>query len=147
MKKQFESYYSAKWPWIWLFLSILSCVGIALFAFLWLETISVSFIVILSLCAIAFAFMFFKTKKQTGIALEIIDDTLILHKKETISVPIKDILKIDIHDADGSFDITIKTSSKKYSMHCFIKEQRKKKEMFIDYIKSKNINFNTYDLL
>ena len=91
--------------------------------------------------------MFVKTKRETGVAVEIIDDILILHKKEIIAIPVKDIQRIDVHNADGSFDILVKTASQKYSMHCFIKEQRQKKVLFIDYLKNKNIKLKTYDLL
>lgn len=91
--------------------------------------------------------MFVKTKSQTGIAVEIVDDILILHKKEIVSIPVKDIQRIDVHDADGSFDIIVKTASKKYSMHCFIREQRQKKVLFIDYLKNNNVKVETYDLL
>lgn len=90
--------------------------------------------------------MFVKTKSQTGIAVEIIDDILILHKKEIISITVKDIQRIDVHDADGSLDILVKTADKKYSMHCFIKEQRQKKALFIDYLKNNNVKLKTYDL-
>ena len=54
----------------------------------------------LSVCAIAFLIMFVKTKSQTGIAVEIVDDILILHKKEIVSIPVKDIQRIDVHDVD-----------------------------------------------
>lgn len=147
MQKQFEAYYSEYWAWFWMFLSMVFCVQIAVFSFWWMGTVSLIFIIVSSICAIIFLLMFVKTKSQTGIAVEIIDNILIFHKKETISIPIKDIQRIDIHDADGSFDITVKTTSKRYSMHCFIKEQRKKKAMLIDYLKSNNIKLKTYDLL
>ena len=80
-------------------------------------------------------------------AVEIIDDILILHKKEIVSIPVKDIQRIDVHNADGSFDILVKTATQKYSMHCFVKEQRQKKVLFIDYLKNKNIKLKTYDSL
>ncbi|MDO4743476.1 MAG: hypothetical protein Q4B04_05530 [bacterium] len=147
MKKQYEAYYSEYWAWFWLFLSIVFCVIITVFSVWYLETISLTFIIVSSICVIIFFLMFVKTKRETGIAVEIIDDILILHKKETISIPIKDIQRIDVHNADGSFDILVKTANKKYSMHCFIKEQRQKKTLFIDYLKNNNIKVKTYDLL
>ncbi len=147
MKKQFEAYYSEYWAWFCLLLSIIFCVIIAAFSIWWIDSISLIFIIVSSICAITFLIMFVKTKSQTGIAVEIIDDILILHKKETASIPIKDIQRIDVHNADGSFDILVKTASKKYSMHCFIKEQRQKKALFIDYLKNNNIKLKTYDLL
>ena len=146
MKKQFEAYYSEYWAWFWFLLSIIFCVIIAIFSIWWIESISLIFIIVSSVCAVIFLLMFIKTKIQTGIAVEIIDDILILHKKETISIPIQDIQRIDVHDADGSFDILVKTADKKYSMHCFIKEQRQKKALFIDYLKNNNVKLKTYDL-
>lgn len=146
MKKRFEAYYSPRWAWFWLFLSIVFCVNIAAFSIWWLKTISLGFIIVSSICAIAFFLMFVKTKRETGIAVEIIDNILILHKKEIISIPIKDIQRIDVHNGNGSFDIIVKTPDKRYSMHCFIKEQRQKKTLFIDYLKSNNIKLKTYDL-
>ena len=147
MKKQFEAYYSEHWAWFWLFLCVGFFVLIAVFSIWWIETVSLIFILALSVCAVIFLLMFVKTKSQTGIAVEIIDNILILHKKEIVSIPIKDIQRIDVHNAYGSFDILVKTTSKKYSMHCFIKEQRQKKAQFIDYIKNNNIKLKTYDLL
>ena len=146
MQKQFEAYYSEKWAWLWLLLSIVFCIGIALESFLWQGTVSLICMIALSVCILVFMFMFVKTKNQTGIAVEIVDNILILHKKETISIPLIDIQRIDVHDGDGSFDIVVKTETKKYSMHCFIKEQRKKKETFIAYLKSKNVKVATFDL-
>ena len=147
MRKQFEAYYSEYWAWFWLFLSIIFCINITIFSVWWLGTISLTFIIVSSICAIVFFLMFVKTKSETGVAVEIIDDILILHKKEIISIPIEEVQRIDIHNADGSFDILVKTANNKYSMHCFIKEQRQKKTLFIDYLKSKNIKLKTYDLL
>lgn len=147
MNKQFEAYYSPSWAWFWLILAIIFSMGIALFSILWLDYISITFITAFSVCVLAFLLMFIKTKKQTGIAVEIIDDILILHKKETISIPLKEIKKINIHDADGSFDITIKSAENKVSLHCFIQNQRQKKRLLIDLLKSKDVNVLTYDLL
>lgn len=146
MKKQFEAYYSEHWAWFWFLLSIIFCVIIAFLSIWWIESISLGFILVSSVCTITFFIMFVKTKSQTGIAVEIIDDILILHKKKIISIPVKDIQRIDVHDADGSFDILVKTADKKYSMHCFIKEQRQKKALFIDYLKNNNVKLKTYDL-
>ena len=86
MKKQFEAYYSEYWAWFWFLLSIIFCVIIAIFSIWWIESISLIFIIVSSVCAVIFLLMFIKTKSQTGIAVEIIDDILILHKKEIISI-------------------------------------------------------------
>ena len=79
-------------------------------------------------------------------AVEITNNKLILYKKHPIDIPIEDVLRISIHDGNGSFDILVKTSSQKYSMHCFIKEQRKKKDEFITLLKDKVVKVVTFDL-
>lgn len=145
MKKQFEAYYSEYWAWFWLSLCIVFLLQIVIFSIWWNEAVSLIFILLSSVCTITFFIIFVKTKNQTGIAVEIIDDVLILHKNKIISIPVKDIQRIDVHNADGSFDILVKTSTQKHSMHCFIKEQRQKKILFIDYLKNKNIKLKTYD--
>ena len=89
--------------------------------------------------------MFVVTIRKDGIAVQVADDKLILYKKELIEIPICDITKISIHDGDGSFDISIKARTRKYSMHCFIKEQRKKKNELISLLKDKGILVNTFD--
>ena len=81
MDRQYEAYYSPSWAWFWLILAIFFAVGVALFSVLWLGPISLIFIIAFSVCILAFLFMYAKTRKQSGIAVEIIDDILILHKK------------------------------------------------------------------
>ena len=147
MNKQFEAYYSKSWPYLWLALSIIFAALIVVFSILSLETISLLFIFISSICVPLFIYMFIKTKKQKGIATEIIDDVLILHKEETVSIPLKEITRIDINDGDGSFDIIVKTEEIIVSQHCFIQNQRQKKSALIDLLKNKKINVSTYDLL
>ena len=92
------------------------------------------------------AYVFVITIRKDGVAVQITNNKLILYKKHLIEIPIKNILTISIHDGDGSFDILVKTSSQKYSMHCFIKEQRKKKDELIVLLKNKGIKVYTFDI-
>ncbi len=147
MNKQFEAYYSPGWAWIWLIPIVIFSTAIILSLIFWSGYLSIILISPFSICILLFFLMFIKTKKQTGIAVEVADDILILHKKETISIPLKEIEKINIHDGDGSFDISIKSTIKRVSLHCFIKNQREKKSMFIDLLKNKGVNVSTFDLL
>ena len=41
--------------------------------------------------------------------------------------------------------MTVKTKDEKHSMHCFIKEQRKKKAQLIALLKNEGINLITID--
>ena len=75
------------------------------------------------------------------------DDVLILYKKEIVSIPLNEIQRIDIHDGYGSFDLIVKTAGKRIQFHRFVKDQMKKKQQLIRYLKDKNINVQTYDLL
>lgn len=147
MKKQYEAYYSPKWAWLWLVLAILFAIGIGLCAFFWNDEISLVFIILFSVLCLVFLYMCIKTKREKGVAIEIIDDILILHKKEIVSIPLNKIFKINIHNATGSFDIIVETFDKKVSLHCFVKDEREKKRELIDFLKSKNIKFSTYDLM
>ena len=147
MNKQYEAYYSPSWAWLWLIAAILFAMGIALCSILWSGFGSILVIIAFSVCVLVSFLMFLKTKNQKGIAVEIADDILILHKKETLSIPLKEIKGIHIHDGDGSFDILVKTIEKKVSLHCFIQDQRQKKRILIDLLKKKGVHVSTYDLL
>ena len=92
------------------------------------------------------AYVFVITIRKDGVAFQIADNKLILYKKHIIEIPIKNILTVSIHDGDGSFDILVKTPTKKFSMHCFIKEQRKKKDELISLLKGKGTKVDTFDL-
>ena len=145
MKKEYEAYYSRAYAWIFIFLILLSICGIIIFSIFWQPDLSLRFIIILSVACLLLAVCFFGTIRKDGVAVQVIDNQLILYKKEFIRIPIEDIITISIHDGDGSFDISLKTHTKRYSMHCFIKEQRKKKDEFISLLKSKGIKVITFD--
>ena len=146
MKKEFEAYYSKAYAWIFAVLMLLSLFGIVMFSAFWISNVSFIAIVTLSIISLVFAYVFAITIRKDGVAIEITDNKLILYKKHPIEISIKDILKISIHDGDGSFDISIKIPTQKFSMHCFIKEQRKKKDEFITLLKGKGVKVVTFDV-
>ena len=137
MKKEFEAYYSKAYAWIFAVLMLLSLFGILMLSIFWISNVSLIAIVTLSIILVVLAYVFVITIRKDGVAVQITDNKLILYKKHLIEIPIKDILTISIHDGDGSFDVLIQTSSQKYSMHCFIKEQRKKKTELIALLREK----------
>ena len=146
MKKEFEAYYSKAYAWIFAVLMLLSLFGIVMLSIFWISNLSLILIVILSLVSVVLAYVFVITIRKDGVAVQITDSNLILYKKHLIEIPIKNILTVSIHDGDGSFDISIKTQMLKFSMHCFIKEQRKKKDEFITLLKNKGVKVVTFDL-
>ena len=146
MKKEFEAHYSKTYASIFAFLLLLFLFGIIMFSIFWLPDMSLAVIIILSLVSVVWGFMLIITIRKDGIAVQVADNKLILYKKELIEIPICDITKISINTADGSFDISIKTQTRKYSMHCFIKEQRKKKIELINLLKDKGVLVDTFDL-
>ena len=146
MKKEFEAYYSKAYAWIFAVLLLLFISAIVMFSVFWIPNLSLIFIIALSVILLVLAYMFVITIRKDGVAVEITNNKLILYKKHLIEIPIKNILTISIHDGNGSFDILVKTSSQKFSMHCFIKEQRKKKDELIALFKNKGLKVDTFDL-
>ena len=147
MKKEFEAYYSKAYAWIFAVLILLLLFGIVMFSIFWISNVSLIAIVTLSIISVVLAYVFVLTIRKDGVAVEITNNKLILYKKHLIEISIKDILTISIHDGDGSFDISIKTQTQKFSMHCFIKEQRKKKNELIVLLKNKGIKVDTFDII
>ena len=146
MKIEFEAYYSKAYAWIFAVLILLCVFGIVMLSVFWIFNVSLIAIVTLSIISLILSYIFAITIRKDGVAVQITDNKLILYKKHLIEIPIEDILKISIHDGDGSFDVSVKTQTKKYSMHCFIKEQRKKKEEFITLLKNKGVKVVTFDI-
>jgi hypothetical protein len=146
MKKEFEAYYSKAYAWIFAILVLLSLFGIVMFSVFWIPNISLTAIVTLSIISVVLAYVFVITIQKYGVAVQITDNKLFLYKKHLVEIPIEDILKVSLHDGDGSFDISIKTSTQKFSMHCFIKEQRKKKDEFITLLKDKGVKVVTFNV-
>ncbi|MBR2340475.1 MAG: hypothetical protein IKA74_06555 [Clostridia bacterium] len=147
MKKEFEAYYSKAYAWIFAILVVVFLFGIIIFSIFWVPIVSLIFIIISSIISSTFAYVFLIAVRKKGVAIQITNNKLILCKKGLIEIPIDDILKISIYDGDGSFDISIKTQTQKYSMHCFIREQRKKKNELITLLKTKSIRVVTVDLI
>ena len=146
MNNEFEAYYSKAYAYVFVVLILLLLFGIVMFSIFWISNVSLIAIVTLSIISVVLAYVFVLTIRKDGVAVEITNNKLILYKKHLIEIPIKNILTISIHDGDGSFDISVKTSSQKYSMHCFIKEQRKKKDELIVLLKNKGIKVDTFDI-
>ena len=146
MKKEFEAYYSKAYAWIFAILVLLSLFGIVMFSVFWIPNVSLIAIVTLSIISVVLAYVFVITIQKDGVAVQITDNKLFLYKKHLVEIPIEDILKVSLHDGDDSFDISIKTSTQKFSMHCFIKEQRKKKDELIVLLKNKGIKVYTFDI-
>ena len=146
MKKEYEAYYSKAYACIFAVLILLLLFGIVMFSIFWIPNVSLIAILTLIIISAVFAYVFVITIRKDGVAVQIADNKLILYKKHIIEIPIKNILTVSIHDGDGSFDISIKTQMQKFSMHCFIKEQRKKKDEFITLLKNKGVKVVTFDL-
>ena len=116
MKKEFEAYYSKSYAWIFAVLILLFGFGIVMLSVSWIPNVSFIAIVTLSITSLVCAYMFMVTILKNGAAIQITDNKLILYKKHPIEIPIEYILKISIHDGDGSFDILVKTPTKKFNM-------------------------------
>ena len=140
MKKDFEAYHSSAWGIVLLSVAIVLFITGLIFyriedALLFLEFAAFVFFLV-SLFAL----------RNKGLAVEITDNKLILHKKEIVEISIYDIFEVSLHDGYGSFDITVKTAYEKYSMHCFIKNKTAKNKELISLLKSKDIRVSTYDI-
>lgn len=146
MKKEFEAYYSKAYAWIFAISTLLSLFGIVMFSVFWIPNVSLRAIVTLSIISVVVAYVFVITIQKDGVAVQITDNKLFLYKKHLVEIPIEEILKVSLHDGDGSFDISIKTPTQKFSMHCFIKEQRKKKDELITLLKDKGVEVVTFDM-
>ena len=145
MKKEFEAYYSKAYAWIFAVLILLFLFGIVMFSIFWIPDLSLWFIITLSIVSLIFVYMFVITIRKDGVAVQITNDKLILYKKELIEIPIEDILSVSIYDGDGSFDFSVKTPTQKYSMHCFIKQQRKKKTELIVFLRNQGVKVYAYN--
>ena len=143
MKKEFEAYYSKAYAWIFAVLILLFLFAIVMFSVFWIPNVSLIAILTLTIISAVFAYVFVITIRKDGVAVQIADNKLILYKKHIIEIPIRNILTVSIHDGNGSFDISVTTPTQKISMHCFIKEQRKKKDEIVFLLKSKGIRVKT----
>lgn len=145
MQKQFEAHYSKHSAWMFLVMAIIIPTALILSVIFWPDTffwmrilLSLGFVTVMLV-------MFFATIRKDGLALEVTDGKLILHKKTLVEIQLDNIIQVTMNDGNGSFDMTVKTKDEKHSMHCFIKEQRKKKEQLIALLKNEGINLITID--
>ena len=146
MKKEFEAYYSKAFAWIFAVLILVLLFAIVMFSVFWIPNVSLIAILTLTIISAVFAYVFVITIRKDGVAVQIADNKLILYKKHIIEIPIRNILTVTFHVGNGSFDISVKTPTQKISMHCFIKEQRKKKDELIVLLKDKGIKVHTFDI-
>ena len=144
--KEFEAHYAKGYAWIFLILAIALLVGCIFFLTFWTDDAFLIPVILFPIVAAVMIIMFVITIKKDGLAVAVADDRLILYKKEPIVIPLIDILTVSIHDGDGSFDISIKTATERYSMHCFIKQQRQKKNELITLLRGRGITVRTFDL-
>lgn len=145
MKKEFEAYYSRGYAWIFFSFAVMFLIAVVLLSVFWIDDISLIFIIACSMVTVSMILSFAAIIKKDGVAVEVTDNKLILHKKECVEIFLFDIRKILIYDRDGSFDISVKTTHRKYRMHCFIKEQRKKKDQLIKLLRGKGIKVDTFE--
>lgn len=143
MNKEFEAYYAKHVAWIFL---IAALIPLTIAVILWKFSLDSCIGIVACLLTMgAMVYAFIVNIKKNGIAVEVADNVLILHKKEPVIIPIFDISKVSISDGGGSFDLSVRTCSDKYSMHCFIKQERKKKKEFVRLMESKGVKVNTFD--
>lgn len=138
MKKEFEAYYSKGSAWIFFVLTVIFLIGIVLFSVFWIPELSLMFIIVLSVCCAIFLGIFITFLKKDGLALSVENGALVLHKRKTVTIPLKDIIKITMSEAI-SFDISVKHANGRCSLHCFIKDQGTKKQEFVSLLEKKGI--------
>lgn len=109
MQKEFEAYYSKASAWIFAVIVSVFLFGIIMFSVFWIPDMSLFIIITLSLLSLIFIYIFISALRKSGVAVELTESKLLLHKKELAEIPLEDIVKISIHDGDGSFDIHVKT--------------------------------------
>ena len=146
MERQYEAYYSKHSAWIFLFVAIMIPIAMILSVVFWPDSLSWMRIMIATGFTIIMLILFFVTYKKDGIAIEVTDRNLILHKKTPVMIPLNEITQVSMNDGNGSFDMSIKTQAMKYSIHCFVKEQRIKKDQLITLLKNEGIRVITFDL-
>ena len=145
MQKQFEAHYSKHSAWMFLVMAVIFPVALILSVIYWPDSFLGGRIVMAIGFAAVMTVMFIITIRKDGIAIEVTDGKLILHKKTSIEIPLADIIQVTMNDGNGSFDMTVKTINGKHSMHCFIKQQRKKKDQLMTLLKNEGIRLITFD--
>ena len=144
MNKEYEAYYSRVYPYVLGVLGVLLAFGIVLASVFWMPNGSLIIVAMLSIFLVTVAALFSTAVGKNGVAVEVIDNKLILHKKCLVEIPIDDIINISIHDGGGSFDLSIKTNAKRHSLHCMVQNQRKKTSELIALLKEKGVKVNLW---
>ena len=80
--------------------------------------------------------MLITAMKKDGLALSVENGALVLHKRKTVTIPLKDIVTMS---EAISFDISVKHANGRCSLHCFIKDQGTKKQEFVSLLEKKGI--------
>ena len=145
VEKQFEAHYSKHSAWMFLVMAVIIPTALILSVIFWPDKLIWTRILLSIALVTVMLVMFFITIRKDGIAIEVTDGKLILHKKTPIEIPLADIIQVIMNDGSGSFDMTVKTKDGKHSMHCFIKEQRKKKDQLMNLLKNEGIRLITFD--
>lgn len=146
MKSEFEAYHSEAYGKVFSAIGALILLGAVMLLAANIPGFGIfEFAVLIIAAAVFFAFARYALRNR-GIALEMDNESLILFKKEMIVIPFEDIIEIAVHDGDGSFDIRVRHRGGTDSLHCFIKEQRKKKREFIDILKSHGVRVHTFEI-
>ena len=145
VEKRFEAHYSKHSAWMFLVMAVIIPTALILSVIFWPDKLIWTRILLSIALVTVMLVMFIITIRKDGIAIEVTDGKLILHKKIPIEIPLTDIIQVTMNDGNGSFDMTVKTKDGKHSMHCFIKEQRKKKDQFIVLMKNEGISLITFD--
>lgn len=144
--KEFEAYYSKRGAWIFAFLGIIVfCVMIACLIF-WVPDVSWIYISIFSVIFLVLVCVFIIAVRKCGVAVQVSDGKLVLYKKEKVEIALDEIVKVSLFVGNGSFDMTIQTQERKYGVHCFIREQGKKKAELITLLKQAGIRVDTFDV-
>ena len=145
VEKRFEAHYSKHPAWMFLVMAVIIPTALILSVIFWPNKLIWTRILLSIALVTAMLVMFFTTIQKDGIAIEVTDGKLILHKKTPIEIPLADMIQVTMNDGSGSFDMTVKTKDGKHSMHCFIKEQRKKKDQLMTLLKNEGISLITFD--
>ena len=145
VEKRFEAHYSKHYAWMFLVMAVIIPTALILSVIFWPDKLIWTRILLSIALVTVMLVMFFITIRKDGIAIEVTDGKLILHKKTPIEIPLADIIQVTMNDGNGSFDMTVKAKDGKHSMHCFIKEQRKKKDQLMTLLKNEGISLITFD--
>ena len=145
VEKRFEAHYPKHPAWMFLVMAVIIPTALILSVIFWPNKLIWTRILLSIALVTVMLVMFFTTIQKDGIAIEVTDGKLILHKKTPIEIPLADIIQATMNDGSGSFDMTVKTKDGKHSMHCFIKEQLKKKDQLMTLLKNEGISLITFD--